>query len=123
MATERALMDDPPRVAAVLDEYEVVLNKGSDDGIRMGETLLIYGMGPEISDPVTGRNLGPVERVRGRGRVIHVQKSLATVRSLETKPMYSPTNNMLMFLTKPQPTHYQDLPFKNVECGDLARPI
>src|SRR5437764_14587339 len=82
---------DYPRIALILNRYQAVINKGAKDGVRMGQSFLIYSIGPEVEDPVTKKNLGPIEYVKGRGRVIHVQDNVATIRSSEEKPVYSPT--------------------------------
>jgi hypothetical protein len=111
------------RVAAVLDGYHVVLNRGARDGVKLGASFLIYSFGPDVEDPVTGRNLGPIELVKGKGRVIHLQENLATLRSSEEKPIYSPNPFPIPTFGRPQPVRYEELPFRNVEIGDVARPV
>nr|WP_321360475.1 hypothetical protein [uncultured Hyphomonas sp.] len=72
------------RVAKVLDEYTVVLNKGARDGLAVGDKLLIFGIGEEILDPETGESLGQIELVRGRVKIQHLQDKICTARSSET---------------------------------------
>lgn len=114
---------EPTRVAAVLDKFLVVLNKGAKDGVTLGQSFLIYSIGPEIKDPVTGHSLGPIELVKGRGKVIHLQESVATLRSTEEKPVYSPTPLPILTFGRPRPIRYEEHPFVNIEVGDVARPI
>lgn len=63
----------PARVARVIDAFQVVINKGEKDGVRLGESFLVYGVGPEVQDPVTGEILGPIELVRGHDKVIDLR--------------------------------------------------
>lgn len=71
-------------VAKVIDEYRVVINQGSNDGVELGDKYLIYGVGEEITDPISGNSLGVLEIVRGRAKVIHLQPTIATLESIET---------------------------------------
>ncbi len=41
--------------------FRVMVNRGADDGVKVGDRFLVYGSGPNIADPDTGANLGRVE--------------------------------------------------------------
>lgn len=123
MATEPGREAESARVAAVLDNFQVVLNKGSKDGVKLGQLFLIFAVGPEIDDPITGQSLGRVELVKGRGKVIHLQESVSTLRSAEEKPVYSSNPLPIVTFSRPQPIRYEEQPFGNIEVGDIARPI
>lgn len=69
------------KVAKIIDEYTLVLNKGGRDGIKVGQRFLIYSIGDEILDPDTKESLGILEIVKGTGRVIHLQEKMATIGS------------------------------------------
>lgn len=71
------------RVAKVIDDYTVVLNRGSDQGIQLEQTFIVFGLGDEIIDPVSGENLGTLEEVRGRVKVTHVQERVCTAESVK----------------------------------------
>jgi len=73
-------------VARVIDDFTVVINRGSDDGVISGQQFLIYGIGEEITDPETNEPLGQLEIVRGRGSVIHTQPKMATIKSTIKQP-------------------------------------
>jgi hypothetical protein len=74
-------MGELPVVAHVENEYRVVINRGSESGVKMGQRFLIYGIGKEILDPVTTKSLGKLEFVRGTGKVIHLQTNMAVIES------------------------------------------
>jgi len=70
-------------VAHVIDEYKVVINRGSDQGVKVGDTYLIYAIGPDLIDPETNESLGPLEVVRGRAVVRHVQEKVSTLETID----------------------------------------
>lgn len=69
------------RVAQVITPYQLVLNAGSDDGVQYGDQFVIYTLGKTIVDPETGEELEPIQIIRGRGRVIHIQRTICTIDS------------------------------------------
>lgn len=70
-------------VAHVIDKYKVVINRGSDQGVKEGDTYLIYAIGPDLIDPETNESLGPLEVVRGRAVVQHVQEKVSTLETVD----------------------------------------
>jgi hypothetical protein len=69
------------KVVSISDEYTVVLNRGTDQGVGIGHKFLIVGLGDIITDPDTGEELERLELVRGRVVVDHVQPKIATLKS------------------------------------------
>lgn len=76
------------RVIKVIDEYRLVINKGSDDGIMENNLFLIYHLGEELFDPDTKQSLGILELVCGEGKPEHIQAHLTTLvtSKRKTKP-------------------------------------
>lgn len=80
------MTDDQKKSALVIhvsDMLSAVINKGAEQGVKPGDTYLIYSLGPEINDPETGASLGRLEIVRGRAIVRHVQEKMSTLESDE----------------------------------------
>jgi hypothetical protein len=125
---------------------EIVINRGSRQGVKPGDRFLVFGIGPHITDPDTGEDLGQLELVRGRGEVVHVQEHLATIRTLErrrTRPakriihqagrqtmsdlidairaqaMFGSAANVIEEELSPE----NEVPFEAVQLGDFAKPI
>ncbi|TCT95618.1 hypothetical protein [Pseudomonas sp. LP_4_YM] len=73
------------KVVSIVDETTVVINLGSDHGVKPGQTFLILGLGEMITDPDSGESLGHLELVRGRAEAKHVQPRMTTLVSVETK--------------------------------------
>lgn len=116
---------------------EVVINRGRAEGIKEGDQFLIFGIGPHLIDPDTGEDLGELELVRGRGRVVHVQEHLATLRTIErrrggtTKRILREPSAGARWLApglsgrviEEELPPETELPFEAVQLGDLAKPI
>ena len=66
------------KVARVLNEREVAINRGSDDGVELGMKFnIIDSDRQEVRDPDTGETLGYVERAKIPVRVTSVYDRLA----------------------------------------------
>ena len=132
MSTQGALMPDHTvsgaRVVYKLSPSRVVINRGKNHGVKIGQVFLIYDLGEVIIDPIENTELGQLEIVRGRGRVVHLQENLATVNSIEVdKERIRVTTGAATRLTSilgPEETEkISDAPFDGVEVGDYCRPI
>lgn len=133
----------PATIVKVIDDFQIVINKGKEDGIRQGQRVLLYNLSDdEIIDPNTGESLGYLEIVKGTGRVIHIQEKMAIIESEKViKPdLYSPIfwrdnenfiNSLKNVLTDSENDKIQQLidgikvkvPFENPQVGDRVKPI
>ncbi|WP_140420542.1 hypothetical protein [Novosphingobium sp. B 225] len=124
------------RVAAIIDDFHIVLNVGRDDGIQSVQKFLIYGLGQEITDPETGESLGILEIIRGRGKVVHLQDRFCTIKSIDTRQLPGikkivTRNNPFRIAGLGAPPVEEieegnrtvDEPFEDAEIGDFARRI
>jgi hypothetical protein len=110
--------------------YEVVINRGSEHSVKPGDTYLIFGYGEEITDPKSQLSLGRLEEVRGRGKVIHVQDKISTIRSINKdsnpgKRIIRKSSGIHNFGTTEETEIPEsvDRPFDGVKVGDIARLI
>lgn len=71
------------KVVNILDKFTVVINAGSNQGVKQGDKYLVVGLGPEILDPDTNEPLERLELVRGLVAVGHVQEKISTLNSIE----------------------------------------
>lgn len=115
------------------DNYQVVLNVGSEDGIANNQRFLIYTLGEEFIDPDTNENLGRLEIVKGTGIVTHLQEKMCTVQSdkrtrtvskkvIKQESPYIALNFGNKTITESIPTEHE-MPFDNPEEGDYAKVI
>lgn|SRR5574344_361463 len=118
-------------VVRVISETQVVLNVGLEDGIKENTNFIIYVLDPDdIIDPITKVNLGKLEIVKGKGRVIHLQEKMCTIESSQMKPSEriitrsgNPYGRMLgAFSTETEEHSTPEIePFRNVEINDKAK--
>lgn len=120
------------KVADIFDDnFKLVLNAGSNHGIKEGDHFLIYELSDhEIFDPDTNRSLGKLEIVKGTGKVIHVQYEICTIESDKyelshpTKKMI--TNKSLFYggdIIEEQTPIKKHIPFDSPKVGDFAKKI
>ena len=73
------------KIAKILDEFNIIVNKGRADGVAEGMRFVVYAEVDEVTDPETGESLGNWELIKGRLAASHVQDKM-TVCSAETRP-------------------------------------
>lgn len=71
------------KVMSVVDKYTIVMNKGENSGISVGDKFIVVGIGGDMIDPDTKENLGKLEIVRGKVVVTHIQEKISTLKSYE----------------------------------------
>jgi len=82
MAEETNQEKYPGSVVKVIDDYTIVINRGSDHDVAKGDQFLVYYIEPEeLKDLETGESLGNLEIVRGTGSATHVQPKITTIKS------------------------------------------
>ena len=72
-----------PKVIKILNDYQSLINRGSEHGISEGDSFLIFRLGDKVLDPDSGEDLGELELVIGRAVVEHVQAKFSTIKSAE----------------------------------------
>lgn len=69
------------KVIHVIDDYTIVIDKGSNDGVSMSNQFLVYYEGEELFDSETKESLGVLEIVCGKGNPSHIQEKITTIVS------------------------------------------
>jgi hypothetical protein len=73
--TEKAITG---QVAFIEDDYTLVINRGTEAGVAVGMVFAVNSsMGPVITDPESGRELGRLSREKLRVRVFDTQPLFA----------------------------------------------
>jgi hypothetical protein len=81
-------------VVDVLDEGHVVLNAGSEQGIKRNDSFVVFARDREIRD-LDGKNLGVLELVKGYGSITHVQELVSILTSDALRPFSAAVPNQL----------------------------
>lgn len=120
----------PATVVRVLNEHEVVINRGTSDGIKNGQRFLVYVVDPNpVIDPETGGTLGSLEIIKGTGRVKHAQPNMATIISDKKGPserrVIKRSTIQMMFGSEEEIITPADepLPFEAPAVGDKVKPL
>lgn len=122
----------PAFVASIINEYRVVINRGIEHNIKLGQRFLIYALSTEeILDPITNESLGYLEIVKGTGKVIHVQDKMAIIESDKTEISNTTiTKKRHPYLPSPvlgdaieEISSPKRVPFDSVQVGDRVKPI
>ena len=77
------------KVAKILGNNEIVINRGSGQGVRRGMLFEVFAPeGEEVWDPDTGETLGTVEDVKAKAEVTEVKERLdvARIQNLQETP-------------------------------------
>ena len=124
-------------VAKVLSPTQLVINKGSNAGLKEGLRFLIYQLSDDdIIDPVTKQSLGKLEIVKGTGKIVHLQDTMATIESDQyekkqpRKVTTTSSSNRFGLIFDPHKTVEEydpdvktQIPFDDPQVGDFAKQI
>jgi len=109
------------RVVDVLDEEHIVLNAGTNFGIKVQDSFMVFAQDREVKD-INGKSLGPLEIVKGYGKISHVQETMCILTSnllngFKASPTPPPDGLVAALVGIQRPN------FLSVLRGDFARPV
>lgn len=73
------------KVVKILDEYSVVVDVGSVNGVEEDMEFVIYEEGEPIEDPDTGEEIGNIEFPKARVKPYHIMENMTVMESSETE--------------------------------------
>ena len=120
------------KVAAILNERDLVINKGKISGVKKDMIFGVLETKEGIKDPDTGEVLGSVEGVKIKVKVVEVQPKLSVCRTYETfqvniggtrKPLFPVIfEPPPKWVTRVKTLKSQDAEFKDLdETGSFVR--
>ena len=114
------------KVAKVLNDREVVINRGTDHGVKLGMRFKLIET-VQIQDPDTRDGIGTITREKIRFMVVHSQPSMSIARTYEThifgSSSASQAAEMLAQSINPQ-TSMQKTDVKRIRpAGDSDEPV
>lgn len=118
------------KVIKIIDEYRVVINRGSAHGVSKDDRFLVYYLGPELTDPDTNEKLGVLELVCGEGKPEHIQEKMTTLRTAKTQVKKTRTvvkhNALSAYWGNTEETYdpeVYEIPFENLNADCIVRQI
>ena len=118
------------KIAKIIDEYQVVVNAGSNDLIHDDDCLEVYEPGQEVIDPDTGESLGTLDFVKAKLRVVNVFPKMCVCENRETEQKAFFSNlSQSFFYEETLPMNVQTTDIsggyegieKKIKVGDLVR--
>lgn len=106
------------KVAKKINDYEIVINKGSDNGIDDNMRFLVFEEGEEIMDPTSNESLGILEIPKGTFKVMNVQPKMTYLVSVLRKENKIMTFSVFSGSTEPE----REL-LRSINIGDKVRII
>jgi hypothetical protein len=85
------------KVAKVLNNRELVINRGSQHGVRVGDKFKVGEKVEQILDPDTGKILGSLSQEKVRVKIVNVQPAFSIGQTYETYQEYEPTSPARVF--------------------------
>ncbi len=79
------------RIVRIIDPTTLIINRGTNHGVKNGMTFIIFEEGEEVIDPDTGESLGKYELVKGIVEVTNAQENMSQVRPPFENTSHSPT--------------------------------
>lgn len=76
------------KVATIVNERELVINRGADAGVKEGMIFKVVEAKLDITDPDTGEVLGIISREKIRVKIAEVQSKFCIGRTYETYTAY-----------------------------------
>ena len=70
-------------VIAIIDQYRVLLNVGTRNGVRQGMKFMIYTVEKNVKDPITGQELGDLFITKAEVIVVSAQEKMSVAESPE----------------------------------------
>lgn len=124
-------MEKTIKVVKIINEYQVVINAGSNEFIRDGQYLEIFVKGTPIVDPESGESLGTLDYVKAKLRVINVLPMMSVCENRETETVGLLSGIAALQKTEVLPLNidskeisggYEGID-KKIHIGDLVRTV
>ena len=123
------------KIAKILNTRELILNRGSDDGVTVDMQFVVLEPRMDIIDPETNEPLGELEREKIRVRVFETHPKFSLARTFETYQEINPDSaisglarTLSPFVTKVKRlnthgTAVDQIGIANVQVGDVAAEV
>ena len=114
------------KIAKIINEYEVVVNRGYSHGVESDMQFIVYTVGDQITDPDTGETLGNVEHIKAKIEPKSIQENMTVMETAETKVKSSSVGAVAsLYESERVPKAIAEKPEDAVETevnvGDLVR--
>lgn len=79
------------KVVKIIDEYRLIVNAGTENGIEVGTVFEVVSPGDEVVDPDTGEVLGQIDSVKALLKVEHIYEKMSECVNASSPPAPIPS--------------------------------
>ena len=90
-------MEEDYKIVKIIDSETLVINAGSENGIRRGDKFEVYEIGQEVLDPDTKRSLGTLDTIKETVEAITVLPKMSICKH---RYAYNPISNLSIGITR-----------------------
>lgn len=117
------------KVVKIINEYQIVVNAGSNDTFYEGDEMEIYEPGQEVTDPDTGESLGTLDYVKAKLYIIDIFPKMCICENRESEVETSITDLLSKSYSKKSRLNVETRDIsggfesvnKKIRVGDLVR--
>lgn len=125
------MLEKTIKVIKIIDNYDLVINIGADEGAKVGDTYEIYTPGHEVFDPDTKDSLGTLDLIKASIKVKNVfpKMSICTSNHISTKKIPDLINSFSRTYDERMPLNVDSLDISGgfedfdskIKVGDFVR--
>lgn len=67
------------KVLKIFDEVSLLVDLGSDDGVKRGDRFVVFEKGGEVVDPDSGKSLGEMESIKAELLAVDVMEHMSVL--------------------------------------------
>ena len=119
------------RIVKIISEYNVVVNCGTNHGIAEGQILEVFEHGDTVIDPVTNENLGTLDYIKAKLRVVNVFPNMCICENRDGEVQKTIQEMISFSMTQRVPLNVETTDIsggfekvsKKIKIGDLVREV
>jgi len=106
------------QVARILSERELVVNRGTNDGVTLGMKLAVLNPnGADITDPVSGESLGSIDLAKVVVKVTQVHERVCVAATFRKWTTSGDPLGLMSILARPPSTRHETLRLDDDEAA------
>lgn len=116
------------KIIKIIDDFEVIINAGKEDFIKVNDIFEIVSPGETIIDPDTKEDLGTLDFIKAKIIVKELYDKFSVCRNIETNlPSQYLSNNLSQSFTKPLKVDAEEITGRSlsydayIKLGDSVR--
>jgi len=76
-------MNNNFKIVRILDEYRIIINAGSENGVNINDVFEIHGIIDTVYDPDTNEFLGSLDGIKAKVKVTQLHEKMSICKNVE----------------------------------------